>query len=763
MAFSVFSVLAGNTSYADVSASNASQQPITGLYGYRGNDVFYLTTAIRDNAYCFYYLPNITGKSASQTCLTIKSPGKSCTCNKYLTDDANTIASGSNISFEKNCSISLEESYNPQQNSMCLRIPVTTLATSITDCEQGSSGVYLGKASVWRVGVIYNVSKSIQSNPNDNGFCLLTVPKLDAGYNITNLTTKIASSNSSIYNEYGEYLSYVSDAAYALSLLSLATGQLYLAIPAYLVGAITTLYSLSNIDTSDSTVPYSTYGFTDIGRVTSSGEAAYVLMPVSENTGKCCVHDETYRALNNTISFTTFAQLRINKCDFSDSGTLNISGLNQMWVTGCSAQCTNPSTPINGSKSNLSIPISPAYTISGTVSNSSGQALSGQKVRICDNTNDTAYVVITNSTGHYRFFAKPDCDYTVSLCSDTDCARYLSASSTNNEGGNTSVNFILPYTVNFIESGLHGNTWSVTLNWSGVSQTIQSSSDEITFHVPYNLDKYTINPVAGYSSSPSSGTLDLRQNSYSYTQLISFTPTIHYTVTFSSGGSNKGDPWAITLNGTTEQSESNTISFKEPNGYFSWRVSSATERVSDGTITYVWSGSPDSGTVNVDGGSASISTTLTLEEVIDNFGGGGKGGGGCVNSTTEILMANFTYMQARYIVPGDYVMSYNITTHQYQPAEVMTTYMTPHHTTQYTINGILQTSKYQPILTNHGYVEAGNLTTNDYIYNAITGTFQKVFSISVSHGNFTMYDFQIPPDYDFIAYLWVVYDLTIKP
>ena len=136
--------------------------------------------------------------------------------------------------------------------------------------------------------------------------------------------------------------------------------------------------------------------------------------------------------------------------------------------------------------------------------------------------------------------------------------------------------------------------------------------------MPYNLDEYAIGQVAGYSSSPSSGTLDLGPNSYSYTQLISFTPTIHYTVTFSSGGSNHGEPWAITLNGYTEQSSSSPISFSEPNGYFDWSVSSATVHVSDGTITYVWSGSPDSGTIHVNDGSVSILIRLTLEEVVED-------------------------------------------------------------------------------------------------------------------------------------------------
>ncbi len=47
------------------------------------------------------------------------------------------------------------------------------------------------------------------------------------------------------------------------------------------------------------------------------------------------------------------------------------------------------------------------------------------------------------------------------------------------------------------------------------------------------------------------------------------------------------------------------------------------------------------------------------------------GPGGCVNATTEILMANFTYMQAQFIVPGDYVPGYNITTYAYQREEVL--------------------------------------------------------------------------------------------
>ena len=122
-------------------------------------------------------------------------------------------------------------------------------------------------------------------------------------------------------------------------------------------------------------------------------------------------------------------------------------------------------------------------------------------------------------------------------------------------------------------------------------------------------------------------------------------------------------------------------------------------------------------------------------------------------------MANYTYMQAQYIHPGDYVLAYNITTHQYQSEEVMDSYIS-NHSYQYTINGFLQTSAYQPILTSNGYVQVQNLTTKDRIYDAFTGKYVKVYSITKSFGTFTMYDFQIPPDYDFIAYSYVLYDIS---
>ena len=49
------------------------------------------------------------------------------------------------------------------------------------------------------------------------------------------------------------------------------------------------------------------------------------------------------------------------------------------------------------------------------------------------------------------------------------------------------------------------------------------------------------------------------------------------------------------------------------------------------------------------------------------------------------------------------------------------------------------------------------------ILNIFTGKYEKITGITVQNGNYTFYDFNIPPNHDFIAWEYVVYDLTIKP
>ena len=310
-----------------------------------------------------------------------------------------------------------------------------------------------------------------------------------------------------------------------------------------------------------------------------------------------------------------------------------------------------------------------------------------------------------------------------------------------------------PVSKSFEGSGLHGNTWSVTIN----GDTKSTSGSGITFPEPIDTTySYSVGVPAGYSANPSSGSVYLGSSSTSVS--ISFTPTYYNTVTFDESGLPSGTQWTAVMNSTQSSSSGTSISFSVANGQYSYSIFQASVTESNGD-TYHYTPSPSSGDVTMKGNGISISVTFTLTSVTT---GGGGGGSGCVNATTEILMANYTYMQAQYVLPEDYVLAYNVTTHAYQKEEVLDTYIS-NHSRMYTINGILETSAYQPILTSQGYVQAQNLTTKDRIYDALTGRYVKVTSITLTNGNYTMYDFQIPPDYDFIAWEYVVYDITIKP
>ncbi len=74
-----------------------------------------------------------------------------------------------------------------------------------------------------------------------------------------------------------------------------------------------------------------------------------------------------------------------------------------------------------------------------------------------------------------------------------------------------------------------------------------------------------------------------------------------YGITFTENGLPSGISWSVTLNGTTESSTSNSITFQEPNGSYSYTVG----------IYQGYSASPYSGTVTVNGGSQTVGITFT--------------------------------------------------------------------------------------------------------------------------------------------------------
>jgi len=75
------------------------------------------------------------------------------------------------------------------------------------------------------------------------------------------------------------------------------------------------------------------------------------------------------------------------------------------------------------------------------------------------------------------------------------------------------------------------------------------------------------------------------------------------TVTFTESGLPSGTPWSVTLNGTTKSSTTNTITFIEPNGTYSYRIA---------TVNEIYSPSSSSETFTVSGANVNIGITFNL-------------------------------------------------------------------------------------------------------------------------------------------------------
>lgn len=56
-------------------------------------------------------------------------------------------------------------------------------------------------------------------------------------------------------------------------------------------------------------------------------------------------------------------------------------------------------------------------------------------------------------------------------------------------------------------------------------------------------------------------------------------------------------------------------------------------------------------------------------------------------------------------------------------------------------------------------MNAENLTLNDSIYNVFTHNYMQVFSIKILYGSFTMYDFTVSVNGNFIAYFNIMKDI----
>ncbi|MGC8630771.1 MAG: DUF7619 domain-containing protein, partial [Thermoplasmata archaeon] len=74
-----------------------------------------------------------------------------------------------------------------------------------------------------------------------------------------------------------------------------------------------------------------------------------------------------------------------------------------------------------------------------------------------------------------------------------------------------------------------------------------------------------------------------------------------YTITFTESGLPSGTSWSVTLNGSTESSTTNTITFTKPNGTYSYTIGS----INNYTVY------PSSGTITVKGANLTLTITFT--------------------------------------------------------------------------------------------------------------------------------------------------------
>ncbi|MGC8580672.1 MAG: hypothetical protein ACP5MB_11565, partial [bacterium] len=134
---------------------------------------------------------------------------------------------------------------------------------------------------------------------------------------------------------------------------------------------------------------------------------------------------------------------------------------------------------------------------------------------------------------------------------------------------------LVAYEIAFTESGLpSGTSWSITLN----NITRSSTNGTITFSEPNGSYAYTIQGISGYRTTTYSGTVSINGNSIN--ENITWALVL-YPMTITENGIPNGTQWSVTLTGTafngqyinvTLSSTTNTITFSEPNGTYSYAL-----------------------------------------------------------------------------------------------------------------------------------------------------------------------------------------------
>jgi hypothetical protein len=199
------------------------------------------------------------------------------------------------------------------------------------------------------------------------------------------------------------------------------------------------------------------------------------------------------------------------------------------------------------------------YGTSWYVNISNGQSFTGTGTTITFNEPNGSYLYTIETSNKNYATNQPSGTFTVN-------------------GGNVNIAITfspVTYTVTFIQNGLpSGTSWSIIFN--GI--TFSSTNSTITFNETNGSYSYIISGISGYRANTYSGTINVNGNSVSVS--INWTEII-YSITITENGIPNGTSWSATLTGTTFNgkyinvtlsSTTNTITFNEPNGTYSYFI-----------------------------------------------------------------------------------------------------------------------------------------------------------------------------------------------
>ncbi|MGC8620221.1 MAG: hypothetical protein ACP5LA_06975, partial [Thermoplasmata archaeon] len=267
---------------------------------------------------------------------------------------------------------------------------------------------------------------------------------------------------------------------------------------------------------------------------------------------------QSYSSTTNTISFT----------ELNGTYLYTITTVNKSYVP-------NPSSgtfTVNGANVNIAITFTlKTYTVTFTETGlPSGKTWS---VTLGDTTksSNTNTITFTEPNGTYHFSIGVISGYTSNPSTGTIIVNGANV----NQGITFTQNVTKEYTITFRESGLPAGTkWYVNLS---NGQNFSSTSGTITFSEPNGTYSYTIATVnKNYAPAQSTGTFTV--NGANVSMEITFN-LVTYKITFTENGLPSGTTWYVNLsNGQSYSSSSNTITFNEPNGTYSYTIASSNKK-----------------------------------------------------------------------------------------------------------------------------------------------------------------------------------------